>query len=107
MDCLDDGEEAFVRACRSCRKRESYDDEMMMNDHNYNGSHVRCGCRNMVLQGTRQPIRNKQHTEMQEALKAIITSTPDCGYAVSNRPSDLCDKFGLIDGEALMMNDHN
>ena len=55
----------------------------------------------MVLQGTRQPIRNKQHTEMQEALKAIITSTPDCGYAVSNRPSDLCDKFGLIDGEAL------
>ena len=90
LDCLDDGEEAVVRACRSCRKRESY-----------NGSHVRCGCRKMVLQGTRQPIRNKQHTEMQEALKAIITSTPDCGYAVSNRPSNLCDKFGLIDGEAL------
>ena len=55
----------------------------------------------MVLQGTRQPIRNKQHTEMQEALKAIITSTPDYGYAVSNRPSNLCDKFGLIEGEAL------
>ena len=109
LDCLDDSEEAVIRACRACRKRESY-----------NGSHVRCGCRKMVLQGTRQPIRNKQHTEMQEALKAIITSTPDCGYAVSNRPSDLCDKFGLIDGEALdegqqlmygdvllMMNDHN
>ena len=90
LDCLDDGEEAVTRACRGCRKRESY-----------NGSHVRCGCRKMVLQGTRQPIRNKQHTEMQEALKAIITSTPDYGYAVSNRPSNLCDKFGLIEGEAL------
>ena len=58
-------------------------------------------CTMWVLQGTRQPIRNKQHTEMQEALKAIITSTPDYGYAVSNRPSNLCDKFGLIEGEAL------
>ena len=48
LDCLDDGEETVTRACRGCRKRESY-----------NGSHVRCGCRKMVLQGTRQPIRNK------------------------------------------------
>ena len=30
LDCLDDGEEAVTRACRGCRKRESY-----------NGSHVR------------------------------------------------------------------
>ena len=89
LDCLDDGEEAVIRACRGCRKRETY-----------NGSHVRCGCRKMILQGTRQPIRNKQHTEMQEALKAIIHSTSDFGYAVSNRPSNLYEKFGLINGRA-------
>ena len=61
LDCLDDNEEAVFRACRACRKRDSY-----------NGSHVRCGCRKMALQGTRQPIRNKQHTEVQEALKVRI-----------------------------------
>jgi hypothetical protein len=90
LDCLDDGDQTVIRACRGCRKRETY-----------NGSHVRCGCRKMILQGTQQPIRNKQHTETQEALKAIIASTPDCGYAVSNRPSNLFDKFGLIEGRGL------
>ena len=55
----------------------------------------------MIQQGTRQPLRNKQHTEVQEALKAIIQATPEYGYAVSGRPSNLMDKFGMIDGTTI------
>ena len=90
LDCLSDGSGKETRACRGCRKRETY-----------NGSHVRCGCRKMIQQGTRQPLRNKQHTEVQEALKAIIQATPEYGYAVSGRPSNLMDKFGMIDGTTI------
>ena len=90
LDCFGEGNEKETRACRGCRKRETY-----------NGSHVRCGCQKMIQQGTRQPMRNKQHTEVQEALKAIIQATPEYGYAVSGRPSNLMDKFGMIEGSRI------
>ena len=59
----------------------------------------------MVSNGTRQPIRNRQHTEVQEAVAAIVMATPAFGYAVSQRPSDLAELFGFKDRHAARQAD--
>ena len=59
----------------------------------------------MVNNGTRQPIRNRQHTEVQEAVAAIVRATPAFGYAVSQRTSDLAELFGFKDSHAARQAD--
>ena len=91
LPCWDDPVEM---RCNACNKPACF-----------NFAHVRNGCKRMVNNGTRQPIRNRQHTEVQEAVAAIVRATPAFGYAVSQRTSDLAELFGFKDSHAARQAD--